>query len=56
MIVLLQFALGIATLLSVVALPLASAHQMLALALMLVLVRLCYDLKLSRAHPLISMN
>lgn len=50
LIMLLQFALGITTLLSVVALPLASAHQMLALALMLVLVRLCYALKLTRVR------
>lgn len=46
----LQFLLGIATLLSVVEISLASAHQMLALALMLVLVRLCYALKLTRVH------
>jgi len=44
---LLQFLLGIATLLSVVNISLASAHQMLALLLLLVVVRLCYALKLS---------
>ncbi len=43
----LQFLLGIATLLSVVDISLASAHQMLALVLLLVVVRLCYALKLT---------
>ena len=41
-VILLQFGLGVATLLSVVAIPLASAHQMAALLLLLVLVHLVY--------------
>lgn len=41
-VIVLQFGLGVATLLSVVAIPLASAHQMAALLLLLVLVHLVY--------------
>jgi cytochrome c oxidase assembly protein subunit 15 len=41
-VIVVQFGLGVATLLSVVAIPLASAHQMAALLLLLVLVHLVY--------------